>query len=331
MSTQEYDNNEQNEQADEDFGFFNIYSAQLLYRTKPTIDREALYAKVQEYTGALQPAIDDEGEERESLAVWEANPTDDPHAKADPRDHFHFFHLNYMVNYEDGELPAQTALMPSDIEPHIEYFTTALQQSWHWQEASEVVEACEYELVFTDMMARRLPHQQRLQLFNQVLRAILEVAPCNAIYWRSSDKLIQPESFLAALQEGQDLYGALNIRLYNIQSEQQRQEMVMDSCGLAALGVPDVQCHFYDIEPNEVAGFLMDISHYLYEQGDIITDGETIGQDEEQRWTCEHQFSLIAPRRVVIDLNPGNLYYAGIQSFPKSGVDQGYGILPFEL
>ncbi|TKJ92045.1 hypothetical protein PaeCFBP13512_06965 [Paenibacillus sp. CFBP13512] len=318
MSTHEYDDNEQNEQADEDFGFFDIYSAQLLYRTKPTIDRDTLYAKVQEYTGPLHTVLDDQGEEQEALAVWEANPTDDPNAEADPRDHYHFFHLNHMVHYEDGDLPAQTVLMPSEMEPQAELYTTALQQSWHWQEASEVLQACDYELMLTDMMARGLPHQQRLQLFNQVLRAILEVAPCDAIYWRSSDKLMEPAAFLAALQEGQDLYGALNIRLYNIQSEQERQEMVMDSCGLAALGVPDVQCHFYDMNPNEVAGFLMDISHYLYEQGDIITDGETIGQDEEQRWTCEHQFSLIAPRRVVIDLNPGNLYYAGVQESSRS-------------
>lgn len=318
MSTHEYDDNEQNEQADEDFGFFDIYSAQLLYRTKPAIDRDTLYAKVQEYTGPLHTVLDDQGEEQEALAVWEANPTDDPNAEADPRDHYHFFHLNHMVHYEDGDLPAQTVLMPSEMEPQAELYTTALQQSWHWQEASEVLQACDYELMLTDMMARGLPHQQRLQLFNQVLRAILEVAPCDAIYWRSSDKLMEPTAFLAALQEGQDLYGALNIRLYNIQSEQERQEMVMDSCGLAALGVPDVQCHFYDMNPNEVAGFLMDISHYLYEQGDIITDGETIGQDEEQRWTCEHQFSLIAPRRVVIDLNPGNLYYAGVQESSRS-------------
>lgn len=318
MSMHEDDHNEQNEQADEDFGFFNIYAAQLLYRTQPIIDRETLYAKVQEYTGPLHTIVDDEETEQESLAVWEANPTDDPNAEVDPNDYYHFFHLNHMVNYEDGDLPAQTVFMPSETPLQVESYTTALQQSWHWQEASAVVEQCQYEWMLTDMMARGLPHQQRLQLFNQVLRAILEVAPCDAIYWRSSDKMIQPEAFLAALQKEQDLYGALNIRLYNIQSEQQRQEMVMDSCGLAALGVPDVQCHFYDMNPNEIAGFLMDIAHYLYEQGDIITDGETIGQDEEQRWTCEHQFSLIAPRRVVIDLNPGNLYYAGVQESSRS-------------
>lgn len=318
MSEHENEHNEQNEQSDEDFGFANIYSAQLLYRTKPIIDRDVLYAKVQEYTGPLHIVKDEDGEEQESLAVWEANPADESVGEVDAEDHYHFFHLNHIINYEDGDLPVQTVLMPSDIQPQANLYTTALQQSWHWQQAAEVVEQCDYELMLTDMMARGLSHQQRLQLFNQVLRAVLEVAPCDGIYWRSSDKLIEPEAFLKALQDGQDLYGALNIRLYNIQSEQRRQEMVMDSCGLAALGVPDVQCHFYDMNPNEVAGFLMDIAHYLYEQGDIITDGETIGQDEEQRWTCEHQFSLIAPRRVVIDLNPGELHYAGVQEISRS-------------
>lgn len=90
MSMNEHDHNEQNEQADEDFGFFNIYSAQLLYRTPPTIDRDILYAKVQEYTGPLHTIVDDEGTEQESLAVWEANPTDDVETEVDPKDYYHF-------------------------------------------------------------------------------------------------------------------------------------------------------------------------------------------------------------------------------------------------
>lgn len=112
--------------------------------------------------------------------------------------------------------------------------------------------------------------------------------------------------FLAAIDEGEMLYGALNIRFYNVEGTgSERQEGLMDSIGLAALGIPDVQCHFYDMDTNEVAGCLTNFAYYLFNQGDIITDGETIGFTEEMRWRCEHQYALAVPHRIVIDLDPG--------------------------
>ncbi|ANY68306.1 hypothetical protein BBD42_18860 [Paenibacillus sp. BIHB 4019] len=55
------------------------------------------------------------------------------------------------------------------------------------------------------------------------------------------------------------------------------------------------------------------IAYYLFENGDVINDGETVGGTEDIRWRCEHQYALAAPRRVVLDLDPGEPYYAGMQ------------------
>ncbi|MEK8126651.1 DUF4261 domain-containing protein [Paenibacillus filicis] len=291
-----------------EFGFAGVYAVELKYRQKPKLDREALYRKMELYTGKIGHP-EQSGEEVPGLAVWEPNEA----GEADQENLLHFFHLNYMLSYAEGELPAQTSLMPMDNRPASDY-ETAIQQSWHWQEAAQTVSECSHSLLLVDMMASGLEPQARLRLFSGALRAVLESAPCNAIYFRESDKLVEPGTYLAEVEEGALLFGAMNIRFYNVEGTGSgRPEGLMDSLGLAALGIPDVQCHFYDLEPSEVAGQLTDIAYYLFNQGDVIADGETVGFSEEMRWRCEHQLALAAPRRVVIDMDPGEPYYAGRQ------------------
>lgn len=300
------DTNEMLEQ-EKDFGFARVYGVELKYKQPPKLDRNMLYEKMERYTGKVDRK-EQQNPDTAGLAVWEAN----------NQELLHFFHLNYMVEYAQGEMPAQTSLVDTESRPVTDY-ETAIQQSWHWREAAQVVSECEHSLLLIDMMASGLDPKSRLQLFTGSLRAVLETAPCDAIYFRESDKLVEPSAYLAAIEEGELLYGALNIRFYNVEGTGSgRPEGLMDSVGLAALGIPDVQCHYYDLEPDEVAGNLLNIAYYLFDRGDVISDGETVGFTEEMRWRCEHQYALAAPHRVVIDIDPGEPYYAGRQGAEQS-------------
>ncbi len=291
--------NEENE-----FGFARVYAIELLYSEKPAIDRELLYKKVEEYTGKIdQPQAD---EQAGKLAVWEPNEQSDT-------DLLHFFHLNYMVDYSDGAMPAQTSIM-SFPNKELAQYETAVQQSWHWQEAEERLATCHYTLLLTDLMAAGLEPKKRNELHTNMLRALIETAPCQAIYFKESDKLVEPSQFLDAVAQGDLLHGAVNVRFYNVEGTgSERQEGLVDTVGLAALGIPDVQCHFYDLDVSEVAQTAGNIAYYLFDKGDIIEDGETVGFTEDMRWKCEHQYSLAEPRRIVLDLDPGEPYYAGRQ------------------
>ncbi len=98
-----------------------------------------------------------------------------------------------------------------------------------------------------------------------------------------------------------------NVRLFRV--DDRPGEIVMDTLGLAALGVPDLQCHFKGLEVSRLAGFLRGVGTYVFEKGDVIGDGNTVqGLEPSQRWACRHEMALIAPARVVIDIDPGPPY-----------------------
>jgi len=200
-------------------------------------------------------------------------------------------------------MPAGAWIAHAEVEPKLEEYASALQHLWEWPQGAEVVEQCGYSLLLTDFLGMGLPYKQRLELITNALRAILEIAPCQALYWCSSEKLVDPQHYLEQVAQGQILHGALNMRFFNIQPEGSGR-IVMDTVGLAALGVQDIQCDFHNLDSDMVAEFLFQAAHYLYENGDIIKDGNSFGLNAEQRWTCQHDISLISPQRLVLDLKP---------------------------
>ncbi len=192
-------------------------------------------------------------------------------------------------------------------------YEPVLQQTRDWADAREVVAHCRASLLVTDFLASRLQYKTRLALFHSVLLSVLDLAPCLAIHWQPSQRLVQPEAYLSARRadEPDPLFPGVNVRLFRVE-DRAPGEMVMDTLGLAALGVPDLQCHFVELDPNAVATMLHNSAYYLFERGDVIEDGHTIqGIGPNPRWRCRHEMALVEPERVVIDVNPGPPYVAG--------------------
>jgi len=87
--------------------------------------------------------------------------------------------------------------------------------------------------------------------------------------------------------------------------------MVMDTLGLHVFGLPDVQCHFRDREPGEIAAMLFSTAVYLFRSGDVIADGNTVSGPGDERLVCFQERALLAPSRRVIDVDLGDPYAAG--------------------
>jgi hypothetical protein len=148
-------------------------------------------------------------------------------------------------------------------------------------------------------------------MFHKVVQSVLELAPCSAIYWTTSERLVSPDLYQQNQASGDIIYPAVNVRLFRI-LERAPGECVMDTLGLSAFGLPDLQCHFSQLDPSQMAQILFNISYYIYDQGDVIQDGHTIqGLTPNQKWKCQHEMALVSPEREVVDINPGPPYAAG--------------------
>ncbi len=186
----------------------------------------------------------------------------------------------------------------------------ALQQTWDWPAARQTIETCGCSTFVTDRFARHLGYKERWRLLRQTTAALLRSAmprACNrAILAPQAQRLIEPEPFLQGQQPGGDhLCGVVNVRLFKV-ADHGEGCLMMDTLGLSVLGLPDLQCVFRGIDPDEVAALLWDYAYYVFEKGDVIADGETIkGLKTDDFWTCGRQESLVEPRRVVLDIYPG--------------------------
>jgi hypothetical protein len=180
-------------------------------------------------------------------------------------------------------------------------------------EARETVATRSVPLVLAEMMAQGLEYKTRLNLFHNALESVLTVAPCTAIHWATSQQLVDPSAYLQARRSSKvnPLQFAVNVRFYRI-SNRQPGEMLMDTMGLGVLGLHDLQCHFLNLDPDQVARVLYNSALYIFDRGDIIQDGHTIqGVKPSDKWKCQHEKALAGPEREVLDLNPGKPYVAG--------------------
>lgn len=273
-------------------GFARTYGVELFFSTPtPTLpDKSTLLEKLRERCGRIDPL----GNTDESKLLA-------------------FVYLDHVVSYEDRRMPAQCLVAPSEKPPDVERLEPSLQQTWDWSEARGIVSKCRSTALVTDFLASALDYKTRLAMFHGVLQSVLELTSCLAIHWHASQRLVGPAAYLEArsVAKPDPLFPALNVRLFRVEN-QSAGETVMDTVGLAALGLPDLQCHFANLDPNDVARVLYNSAYYIFEQGNVIESGHTIqGITQDQRWVCRHEEALVAPERVVIDINPGPPYAAG--------------------
>jgi hypothetical protein len=262
---------------------------ELYYRRRPMHDCAAVKARAQEI---LQSELD----------------SPDP-ASADKA--FLIFHKDYTVKYKEGRVPAQTAILASDKPPDLEKYEQELQQSWTCQDAREILRPCKEARLVTEMMARLLSPQDRVLIFHGVLRAMIEVTEPDALIFKHSQQVVQPSDYMAACDRDPILRpGSINVRLFNISNSDG--DKIMDTRGLAEVGLHDLQCHFRELEPRKVAGVLFDTAVYIFEKGPVIESGQTVaGIKPGSKWCCQFEDSLLEPKRELLDLNPGNPFAAG--------------------
>jgi hypothetical protein len=260
------------------------YAVDLLYDRAPEIERADLLRRLRERCGAAAPV--------------------DPTSP----EGLNFYFPAYRVPFKGQDLPVQCFLRVSDepVEPRLA--AAVLTQTWDWPGARDVVARHRASVHVSDLLAAALPYRERLALFQNVLGASLEAAPAEAIIWRPCGRLVDPEAFLRSLERGDredPIYGAVNVRIFPWR-EGGPGEFVMDTLGLSALGLPDLQCHFAGLDGGEVARVLYATARFVFDRGDVLEDGHSVpGIRAHERWGCRRGRALVPPERPAVDLFPG--------------------------
>jgi hypothetical protein len=148
-----------------------------------------------------------------------------------------------------------------------------------------------------------LPSEERLGAFVARVAAACARLPCVAVWWKPAERLLLPRAIADAARDGDPLRVALNVRLFHVE-QGRSDERVMDTVGMAALELPDVQCHFFALDVAKVAALLEETARYVYAEGDVIGDGDTVPGLDGEAWDCRREVALVDPPRDVVDVTP---------------------------
>ena len=261
-------------------GFAQVYAVELLCEAPPRLEAGELLPPIRDRVGAA------------SLM--------DPNNRSGGLN-LHF--PQHRVPFRGESVPVQAVVGLLQHPVDTKFFSAALDQTWDWPRARDAVAIHRVSVVVSDLLAGTLPYKERLELFQGTLLGVLEVVPAAAILWRPCGRLVDPTAYRRSHREGPSrdpLFGPLNVRMFPAAADG---EVLMDTLGLSALGLPDLQARFTGVDPNAVAGLLHGAARYVFDKGDVLGDGDTVpGPDGKMKWTCRPGESAAPPARRVVEL-----------------------------
>ncbi|MEW4453228.1 DUF4261 domain-containing protein [Bremerella sp. JC817] len=285
------------------------YRVRLFYKTKPEPSKAAILDKMQVLSEGFAPRD----------------------GKRDS-DRLDFRHPRFVANIGGKSVGATWSIREEEIEypGDLTPFLPALEQSWLWDDAEQVVGDCEHQLLITDQTAANMRPIERLQMMQFLVSAVVEATACDAIYWEATEQFLDPQKFVAGLHQfGAKPWkapGAFNVRVsrvigYGERRDDESRDMIIDSLGLGILGWPDFQCHFRGLDWREIQQIIYENALEVFENGPKLQDGQAFTSVKAtQVWKCRYEEALLGPPRKVIDIDPGIPYCAGLRYAVTAGV-----------
>jgi Domain of unknown function (DUF4261) len=215
-----------------------------------------------------------------------------------------------VVPHGNGSAPLLTLITPGSPLGQGGKALPDVSQTWAWDGAEAAITRCRSSLLITEMFGEGRAPQERWRAMSGVVAELIRHTRPIVLSWPHSQRVGDPKLFAAG-----DLDGLINVRYFSISNDPGA--IVMDTLGLHVFGLPDIQCHFRDREPGEIATMLFSTAAYLFKSGDVIADGNTIsGPQGDERLRCFREPALLEPTRQVIDVDLGDPYAAGDRNRP---------------
>jgi hypothetical protein len=172
-----------------------------------------------------------------------------------------------------------------------------LSQTWEWPDAAPAMAAVRHTVTATEVFGTSFAPANRVRAFVAAVRGLADGTSPVGVWWPASGVATPP----AALVD-RPLAGLVNVRLFNVAGSPGL--LLMDTLGLASLGLPDLECVFRDLPEGLMAGYLADTAEYMV-AGNSIRGGDTVqGLAREQRWRVAAGSASVDPERPVLSITP---------------------------
>jgi Domain of unknown function (DUF4261) len=295
-----------------------MQAVELLYAAAPDFDAAAIAARISALTGEVTTGV--------------------PGAAVTM-----FVHAAFVVRYADAAMPVQTVIMAAGRAPALADYDKALQQTRGFDGARAAITAAKHVFLVTEMMASGLHPPLRVEAFHAALQAIVELYPPTVLAFVYTQQMIDPADYLAPTDTPVIFRpGRMNVRFFNTGTD----DFLMDTLGLEAIGLHDLQCHFRGLAPDAIMRLLYDVGGYIFENGPVFENGHTVQGPERvvakvetgfaeqpaqitrldprrdsitpqqglvpgSKWVCQFENALAAPEREVLDICPDAPFAAG--------------------
>jgi len=154
--------------------------------------------------------------------------------------------------------------------------------SWLWPEAAQVLRGHKNHLVVTVSSAAGAV--ERAKLLSIVIASILQTCPqAVGVSWGAGGLVISPKLFrefaVQMLLEGLPLYIWIDFRVFPSDTGR----MCCFTQGLAALGHMEMETQNSPENVGELRERFFGLACYVLENGPVIRDGDTVGEDANER------------------------------------------------
>ncbi|MDR3162627.1 MAG: DUF4261 domain-containing protein [Helicobacteraceae bacterium] len=182
----------------------------------------------------------------------------------------------------------------------------ARTQFWDVENGARLLDSLPFSAVLCDFMARGLEPLARAEILADWLDIALDLFPsCKAVYFQPSAKLLLAgqlrDNPYRDRGAARFLYGGVNTRHFRVDGTG---DSVVDTLGMFAFGLADIQYHFRDLNINDVVRHAYNTAIYQFENGEPIKDGNTVDGAAGEKWLCRYEQALIQPSREVLDIAP---------------------------
>ncbi|MCI8422121.1 MAG: DUF4261 domain-containing protein [Lawsonibacter sp.] len=222
----------------------------------------------------------------------------------------------HMAQFQDGKLPSQVVMFPPQPFDQAEIGSMERSQLWNVPKGDKLLERATHKILLSDMMAV-MDYPQRCAMLMDYLEAAVELFPdCLGVWFPHAWKLFTAEQVRSHKipREDRFVYFGVNVRLFNIQGSEDK---ILDSLGMYAMGLPDVQFHFHTLNPDVLVMHTYNLCSYIFAHNAPIKSGETVdgvtedGQlSRDIQWRCQYEDAIVAPKRELMDVCPSP-YAAG--------------------